>query len=805
MDYSRILKIPPFSLGRAEKEKLLTGRLLGLTEHHRLNCPEYRRMLEASGYDGTAAASYRDIPFLPVRMFKELSLKSVADGEVVKTVTSSGTTGQAVSKIFLDRTTAANQQKTMAKIVSDFTGTDRMPMIILDCPSVVKDRRMFSARGAGILGFSVFGSRRVYALDDDMKLDVEGLEEFLGQHRGERILLFGFTFMVWQHFYKELVRLKGEGITFDLSEGVLIHGGGWKKLVNEAVGPEEFHASLREACGLDDIHDYYGMVEQTGCIYMQCEYGHLHASIFSDVVMRNPLDFSECGIGEKGIIQVLSAIPESYPGHSLLTEDEGILLGEDDCPCGRKGKYFRVLGRLKDAEIRGCSDTYAAGFRAVGETTREKAGTYLAGTQTGSGTADRGQGEKKPDVEPDRTLDALSSVRFLVGSAQTVRQMPSLSPWEPFDGRVLEFLDGVSGNLMADREARAYPDVVTFAFWIRKANTRRLEGRFARDAGNGNIRLGRGTAFHIAPSNVPVNYAYSLAAGLLAGNANIVRIPSKDFPQVGLVNRALRSALERYPYMEPYICLVRYGRDRAVNDLFSSIADVRVVWGGDATVAELRRSPLGSRAGEITFADRFSVAVVDSDAYMDLLDSGKGKAAEGFYNDTYLTDQNACTSPRLVAWLGGRKEEAKTEFWGRLHRLTERKYGFQPIQGVDKLADSYRAAAVTDGIRIEGHADNLLVRVRVETAPAALMDYKGNSGYFFEYDCGNILELRELCDDRRCQTVAYIGDRTALLPLVRSGVKGVDRIVPVGKTMDFDLLWDGYDLMERMTRTMTIE
>lgn len=91
---------------------------------------------------------------------------------------------------------------------------------------------------------------------------------------------------------------------------------------------------------------------------MECEYGHLHTSIFSDIIIRNPFDFSECKIGEKGLIQVVSLLPKSYPGHSLLTEDEGLILGEDDCPCGRKGKYFEIIGRIKNAEIRGCSDTY---------------------------------------------------------------------------------------------------------------------------------------------------------------------------------------------------------------------------------------------------------------------------------------------------------------------------------------------------------------------------------------------------------------------------------------------------------------
>ena len=364
MTFDEIISIPPFFLNKKEKSRLLTDRLLFLTEHHMEKCPEYARILDSIGFDASLIRDYKDLPFLPVRLFKELELRSIPKEEVVKTMTSSGTTGQAVSRIYLDRNTSANQQKTMVKIVSEFTGSSRMPMIIIDCPSVIKDRTMFSARGAGILGFSIFGSKKIYALDDNMNLDVEGLKEFLANYGGQRILLFGFTFMIWQHFYKELLRLKEQGVTFDLSNGVMIHGGGWKKLVSEAVSHDEFHQRLKDVCGLADIHDYYGMVEQTGCIYMECECGHLHASLFSDIITRRPVDFSECELGEPGIIQVVSTIPESYPGHSLLTEDEGVILGEDDCPCGRKGKYFKINGRLKNAEIRGCSDTYADKFKS---------------------------------------------------------------------------------------------------------------------------------------------------------------------------------------------------------------------------------------------------------------------------------------------------------------------------------------------------------------------------------------------------------------------------------------------------------
>lgn len=360
VDYNELLTIAPYSLPKEEKNKLLTERLLELTEYHYDNCKEYRQILDCLSFHANKVKDYYDLPFLPVSLFKDLKLLSVEENEVFKTMTSSGTTGQAVSKIYLDKNTAANQQKTLVKIVSDYTGSARMPMLIIDSPSVVKDRAMFSARGAGILGFSIFGSDKVYALKDDMSIDYDAIQAFLDKHQGRNILLFGFTFMIWQHFYKELLN---SDTRIDLSKGILIHGGGWKKLASEAVSKEEFKHSLKAVCGLEHVHDYYGMVEQTGCIYMECEQGHLHTSIFSDVITRRSKDFTPCDIGETGIIQVVSMLPESYPGHSLLTEDEGVILGEDDCPCGRKGKYFKINGRLKNAEIRGCSDTYAEKFK----------------------------------------------------------------------------------------------------------------------------------------------------------------------------------------------------------------------------------------------------------------------------------------------------------------------------------------------------------------------------------------------------------------------------------------------------------
>jgi len=353
-DLSKIIDIPPFSLGKEEKNTIYVDAIHELTNHHFLNCVQYQKILDVLGHDPNVKQNIEDIPPIPVRLFKDYDLFSVDKSQIIKTMTSSGTSGQSVSKIFLDRTNSINQRKVLAKIVSSFTGTKRLPMLIIDSKAVIKDRNLFSARGAGILGFSMLGNDVTFALDKDMKLDFDAVETFCKKYKNENILIFGFTFMIWEYFYKKLVET---GKQLALKNGIMIHGGGWKKLSEEAVDNKTFKNLLKNVCGINKVHNYYGMVEQTGSIFMECEAGYLHCSIFSDLRVLQT-DFSACGEKETGLLQLVSLLPTSYPGHIILSEDTGEIIGEDDCSCGRLGKYFKVHGRIMNAEIRGCSDTH---------------------------------------------------------------------------------------------------------------------------------------------------------------------------------------------------------------------------------------------------------------------------------------------------------------------------------------------------------------------------------------------------------------------------------------------------------------
>ncbi len=345
----------PYQLSKEEKFNFLNTHLTHLENHHEIKCKSYKNILSTLYKDRELEKNLNHIPFLPVQIFKNIQLKSVDDIDVFKVLTSSGTTGQAVSKIYLDRETAALQSKALVSIVSHFIGKERLPMLIVDHPGIIKNRTSFSARGAGILGFSSFGRDHTYALNDSMEINFQAMEEFFQKHQEKKVLIFGFTFMIWQYLYEACIKAN---FKLDLSRAILIHGGGWKKLADKNISNEHFKLALREQFNLHSVHNYYGMVEQVGSIFMECSSGYLHTPDFADVIIRDPVTFKPLAQHQPGLIQVLSTLPKSYPGHSLLTEDLGTWLGEDDCDCGLKGNYFSVQGRLPKAELRGCSDTF---------------------------------------------------------------------------------------------------------------------------------------------------------------------------------------------------------------------------------------------------------------------------------------------------------------------------------------------------------------------------------------------------------------------------------------------------------------
>ena len=328
--------------------------LIALTEHHRAACEPYANYCDTLYTQDRPPQRLADLPFLPVRAFKDFDLRSVSEEDVFKVMMSSGTSGSR-SRIYIDRETAQAQTRTLLAICGEAFGKARSPMLVIDSESTIKDRNRFSARTAAVNGFSIMARDRCFALDDDMSLNIPRVLDFLKQHNDKRIFIFGFTFLVWQAFC-EVLREANQKLP--LENAFLLHGGGWKKLEAAKVSNQQFKATIAEWTGCTDVRNYYGMVEQTGTIYMECREGHLHASPWSDVLVRDIHTHKALPHGEVGLIQVFSTIQKSYPGHALLTEDMGLTRHASECSCGHSGTIVEVHGRLPAAEVRGCSDAY---------------------------------------------------------------------------------------------------------------------------------------------------------------------------------------------------------------------------------------------------------------------------------------------------------------------------------------------------------------------------------------------------------------------------------------------------------------
>ncbi len=388
-------------------------------------------------------------------------------------------------------------------------------------------------------------------------------------------------------------------------------------------------------------------------------------------------------------------------------------------------------------------------------------------------------------------------VRFLVGDADILEQMRETAGFEPFAPETVEFLDEFSKLLRGDADAGKYSDVQTFAFWCRKSSVLRMKENYGGSLKN---RTGRGLAFHVAPSNIPMMFLFSMAVALLAGNSSIVRVSSREFEQSTAACRLLQKLLGDHPEEAGKIVILRYPHEEELTRYFSAVCDSRIIWGGDRSIGEIRKLPLPPHGIDLPFYDRFSFCVINSAEYLKY--GKKQLLAENFYNDTYFTDQNACTSPQLVVWTKEGAAEARRQFWEELEKVVSRKYRFQDIQGVDKLAAACRYAVChSDGKAF--CTDKSLCRVEIGALHKDLKDFRCPGGYFYEYAAERLDEIAEVCT-KECQTISYFGfDRQELLDVVkRNRCRGVDRIVPIGKTMDFGLQWDGFDFIYSLSKVI---
>ena len=774
-----LLDAAPYALYRDEKQPALLGALNECHSHHMSHCTAYQRIVKAQWPQWATQAlpqEIADLPFLSVNLFKEQELLSTDKSAVFKTLYSSGTTG-VPSKIFLDAQTAALQSKTLVKIMQHWVGKERLPMLILDHPGVIQNRSTFSARGAGIQGLSFMGRHHCYALTDDMQLNLDAIDAFCAQYGSGPVLMFGFTFMVYQYVIKALQRAKR---TLSLPHGILLHSGGWKKLQAEAVSNDVFKQQVSTTLGCTRIHNFYGMVEQVGAIFVECEHGHLHSSTYNDIIVRTPSSgWQTAAHGEEGLLQLVSCLPRSYPGNSLLTEDRGRILGEDDCPCGRAGKYFEVLGRLPKAEVRGCSDTFTPSHETSAITAPPR--SLLAGSDT------------HDEADFWSALFEDPNIHWMTLPSKGVT--PTLAP--AFCEQTLNFCDALSNRLLSDPTCKNDTALVAFGFWLRKRAITSMLDPYK----NGYLlHKPLGVVFHNTPANVDTLFAYSAVLSLLCGNINIVRISDRAGESAHLLAKILAVVSADYPDVGARLLLMQC--PHAAVNTFLHMLDGRVLWGSNESIVAQRQLPVPAHCRDITMAHKVSYALIGADAVCALDDAGLKQLAERFARDNLTYAQQACSSAKGVFWLGdeGNVREAQARFWPEVAKLAE-----------GKLTDSDAFTALTMGQAFSTHDETCELELNGHTCcfracrlPFDVTVNHHGFGLFIEVAISSTNEL-SLSLGQSTQTLSQFGVSQSTLCVVSEGLLcGLDRVVPIGKALQFHPIWDGVDLISQLSRAIAL-
>ena len=396
-------------------------------------------------------------------------------------------------------------------------------------------------------------------------------------------------------------------------------------------------------------------------------------------------------------------------------------------------------------------------------------------------------------------MNNMEKIKFLVGNKE-IKKI-SLSP---YDKEVLDFLVDLSEDLNLTKDIKNYPDIKTFAFFCRNKNLIKLKKNFL--VSSRDIRLGLGLIFHITPSNIPTNFAYSLIFGLLTGNSNIVKVPSRDFKQIDIISKSINKILsKKYKKVKEMIKIVKYKNNESFTKKVSSICDARLIWGGDQSIENIRKYNLHASAIDLTFADRYSLCIIDTKKFLKAKYDNLTRIVERFYNDTYVADQNACSSPHMVLWLGKKSHKAKSKFWEELSKLVEKKYNLTHDAAIEKYTELCKKIINDKNVKSFKTYTNNVYTIVLKNLNGSLDTYRGKWGFFYEYDIKKLEQIKKYIN-KKFQTLTYFGVEKVDLKdfIIKNKLQGIDRIVPIGQALDIGFYWDGYDINNILTRVVDI-
>ncbi|MDC1096229.1 acyl-CoA reductase [Pelagibacteraceae bacterium] len=373
--------------------------------------------------------------------------------------------------------------------------------------------------------------------------------------------------------------------------------------------------------------------------------------------------------------------------------------------------------------------------------------------------------------------------------------------FQPINKLALDFLGDFSNLLRKNNKKNLTQDLLYLVFWCSRKK-KELEKHKLNS-----FRVGRGLVFHICPSNVPTNFIYSFFFGLLSGNSNIVKLPSRDFKEKKIIIAVLNSLFnkEKYKKFRNSNLFIQYNNEIELTKEISAKCNARIIWGGDETVNNIRKVWIPERSIELTFPDRYSISIIDTNKLSKSNESTIKKLAKNFYLDGYLMNQMACNSPHCVFWIGKNKE-IKNKFWKYVNYFVEKNFIFDNIHAVDKYTNLLENFIYQKKIKKLKRYNNFLYVVNLNSVIKNIENIRGVSGTFFQLDINDLNTLSQYIT-KKCQTATYYGLNKESIKnfILNNHLKGLDRFMPIGRALEIDVNWDGYDTIKSLSRVITIE
>ena len=812
-----LIKTGPYELNKTEKEKLFFDSLMEELKFHFENNKQYRNFCTNKKFDPFSfEGELKEIPPIAVSVFKDLgaNLKSVPDNEVKLSLHSSATSG-IPSTVVLDKITAKRQAKVMIKVVKDFIGFERKPFIVVDVSPEPKNIKFLGARYAAIGGYLNFADKVNYALvkddNDTVSFDIEKTKLFVeALDKNIPIIVFGFTYMLYAQVVKPLLN---KGINFELPEGSkIIHIGGWKKLESEKISKDKFNKSMSKLFFVKEEHviDIYGFTEQMGLNYPDCECGYKHTSLYSELIVRNPVTREVVKDGEEGVLEFISPIPHSYPGNVVLTDDMGVV-NPEPCPYNRNGTRFKILGRLKKAEIRGCGDII---------------GSKLKFSDTVDNNIQNSQTKLElhfwKGIKPDTNKTNKEQLFSIIEKLNSKKEWLRAQPVDALIGLIGE-VSKIWLNAEGDLEKMKKNGLAFLANWSKPEHLNRISTiglRGNRQYVDNFLPLNgsrkqflkanqRGLVCHWLAGNVQVLGMFALIQSILTKNVNLLKISSKDEG----VFASLLKAFEGVSYttsggynikgdkLLETIAIVYFSHsDKEVGELMSKSANVRIAWGGREAVETVAGYPSMFDTEDIIFGPKISFSTISKEVLV--TEPKAKKLARKVAVDSSVFDQTGCASPHNV-YIERGGEISPREFCELLAEGMK-KSAIQIPKGVDTVEQISAVHSVRGLFDFKGE-----VWASDDSTWTVLYSEDKNlyppvySRVIMVHPVDHINETLDHVDDN-IQTIGLASSGSKALVFAEKAVeKGVMRCPEIGRMLNFESPWDGIFLMERMVRWST--